>query len=203
MKVLNYECTKSAQDECGAGHGVDSNLSFHLVAGFEVEGVKSKATQLSGLATAGSWGFTRSDLNLVAEFVTLEFAGMNGSSVVSTGGNSGPRADAFSWGNEGQRVANVDVDDLIPTDRNRPEWVGDDYTLIENLKLWSNEYQVGRDAESQSPQAARNSQVGFLGQPKGYREKQAKREDQPGKKIAAARPKDLSITHVSIIAGEK
>jgi hypothetical protein len=203
MNVLNYESTYGAQDESGAANGIDSNLSLHFVRGFGVKGFETQSAELSGLAAAGSWGFTGANLDLVAELVPLELAGMDGSGVVSTGSDGSPRADSFAWGNNGQCVSNVDVDDLVPTNGNRGEWVRDNHALIEDFDLWSDENQVRRDAAGDCPKAARDGWQGFFGQPQGHGKQQAEGKYQSGQYVATARSKNLSITHVSIIAGDK
>lgn len=203
MKVLNYESTNGAQDERGAAKGIDANLGLHFVRGFGVEGLKSKSAELSGLAAAGSWRLTGANLHLVAELVTLEFARVNSSSVVSPGSNSSPRSDALSWRHDGQGVANIDVDHFVPTNGNRGEWVGDDHAFVEKFNLWSNENQIGRDDAGHSPQAARDGWQGFFGQPQRHCEQRTEGQYEPSKNVATARSKNLSITHVSIIAGDK
>ena len=203
MNVLNYESTYGAQDESGAANGIDSNLSLHFVRGFGVKGFEAKSAELSGLAAAGSWRFTGTNLNLVAELVSLQLAGMDGSSVVATGSNCSPRADSFAWSHDGQCVSNIDIDYLVPTNGNRGEWVRDNHTLIEDFDLWSNEDQVSRDAAGDRPKAARDGWQGFFGQPQGYGKQKAKGKYQSGQEVATAGSKNLSITHVSIIAGDK
>lgn len=203
MKVLNYESTNGAQDEHRATQGIHSNLGFHFVRGFWVKSLKSQSAELSGLAAASSRGFTGANLNLVAELVPLELAGMHGSRMVASGSHSGPCADSLARSNNGQRVSNIDVDNFVPTDGNRSERVGDNHALIENLNLWSNEYQVSSDDAGYRPEAARDGQQGFFGQPKGDGEQRGQGKYQPGQNVATARSKDLSITHVSIIAGDK
>jgi hypothetical protein len=203
MNVLNYESTYGAQDESGAAYGIDSNLSLHFVRGFGVKGFEAQSAELSGLAAAGPWRFTRTNLNLVAELVSLQLAGMDSSSVVATGSNCSPRADSFAWRHDGQGVSNVDVDDLVPTNGNRGERVREDHALIEDFNLWSNENQVRSDAAGNRPKAARDGWQGFFGQPQGYGKKKAEGKYQSGQYVATARSKNLSITHVSIIAGDK
>ena len=203
MKVLNYESTYGAKDESGAANGIDSNLSFHFAGGFGVKGFESKSAELSGLAAAGSWRFTGANLNLIAELVALQFAGMDGSSVVATGSDCSPRAYSLARSNNGQRVSNVDVDDLVPTNCNRGEWVREDHALIEDFNLWSNENQVRRHAASDRPKASGDGWQGFFGQPQGSGKQQAEGEYQSCQNVATTRSKNLSITHVSIIAGDK
>ena len=203
MKVLNYESTYGAKDESGAANGIDSNLRFHFAGGFWVKSFESKSAELSGLAAAGSWGFSGANLHLVTEFVSLEFAGMNCSGVVRAGSNRSPGTNSLSWSNNGQRVANVDVDYLMPTDCNRSEWVGDNHAFIEDFDLWSNENQVCSEHECCGPKASGNSGLNILGQPQSRGQQRAQREHQAGKNVATARSEDLSITHVSIIAGDK
>ena len=203
MNVLNHERRYGAKNERGAAEGIDLNSSLHFVGGLWVESFKPKSAELSGLAAAGSWGFSRSNLNLVTELVSLDFAGMNGSRVIAAGSNRSPGTNSLSWGNNGQRVSNVDVDYLVPTDCNRSEWVGDDHAFIEDFDLWSNENQVCREHECCGPKAAGNSDLNILGQPQSRGQQPAQREHQAGENVATARSKDLSITHVSIIAGDK
>ena len=203
MKVLNYESTNGAQDERGAANGVDANLGFHFVWSFGVKSLKAKSAELSGLAAASSWRLAGANLNLVAELVTLEFARVNSSSVVATGSNSSPRSDALRRSNDGQGIANIDVDHFVPANGNRGEWVGDNHAFVENLNLWSNENQVSRDDAGSRPQTARDGGQRFFGQPKGYREHGAQDQNKAGQNVATARSKNLSITHVSIIAGDK
>lgn len=203
MKVLNHKSTDGAQNECGATEGIDANLGLHLVRGFGVKSLKAKSAELSGLAAAGSWRFTRANLNLVAEFVTFELTGVHGSGVVAAWSNGSPSADSLGRGNNGQRVTNVDVYDFVPTDGNCCEWIRDNHALIENFNFWSNENQVGRENAGYGPQTARDGGQGFFGQPQCDGEQRAKGKHQPSKNVATSRSKDLSITHVSIIAGDK
>lgn len=203
MKVLNYKSTDGAQDECGAANGIDTNLGFHFVRSFGVESLKAKSAELSGLAATSSWRLAGANLDLVAEPVSLEFTRVNSSSVVTTGSNSSPRSDALSRSNDGQGVANIDVHHLVPANGNRREWVSDNHALVENLNLWSNENQVGRDDAGHGPKAARNGQQGFFGQPQSCGEQRAEGQNEPRQDVATARSKNLSITHVSIIAGDK
>ncbi len=203
MKVLNDESTYGAQDESVAASGIASNLRSPFAGGFWVKGFESKSAELSGLAAAGSWRFTGTNLNLVTELVSLQLAGMDGSRVVAAGSDCSPRADSLARSNNGQRVPNVDVDDLVPANSNRGERVREDHTLIEDFDLWSNEDQVRRDAAGDRPKAARDGWQGFFGQPQGYGKQQAEGEYQSGQNVATARSKNLSITHVSIIAGDK
>lgn len=203
MKVLNHKSTDGAQNECGATEGIDANLGLHLVRGFGVKSLKAKSAELSRLAAAGSWRFTRANLNLVAEFVTLELAGVHGSGVVAAWRNGSPGADSLGRGNNGQRVTNVDVYDFVPTDGNCCEWIRDNHALIENLDFWSNENQVGGDGASRSPKASSDGGQGFFAHPQCHGEHRAKGKHQPSKNVATSRSKDLSITHVSIIAGDK
>jgi hypothetical protein len=91
----------------------------------------------------------------------------------------------------------------VPTDRNRGEWIGDDHAFIENFDLWSNENQVCREHERCSPKAAGNRVLNILGQPQSRGHQRAQGEYQAGKNVGTARSEDLSITHVSIIAGDK
>ena len=203
MKVLNNERRYGAHNERGSAEGIDLNSSFHFVGGLWVESFKAKSAELSGLAAAGSWGFSGANLHLVTEFVSLEFAGMNCSGVVTAGSNRSPGTNSLSWSNNGQRVANVDVDYLMPTDCNRSEWVGDNHAFIEDFDLWSNENQVCSEHECCGPKASGNSGLNILGQPQSRGQQRAQREHQAGKNVATARSEDLSITHVSIIAGDK
>ena len=203
MKVLNNERANRAQNERSSAHGVDADLRLHFVGGFGVESLEAKATELSGLAAAGSWGFSRTDLHLVAEPVTLEFAGVNGSRVVAAGGHGSPSADSLCRGNDGQRVSNVDVNDLVPTNGESREGVSNYDAFVEDFDLWSNKDQVSADHASCCPQAARNRGQRSFGQPEGGCEKTAQRHNQAEQYVATSRSKDLSITHVSIIAGDK
>ena len=203
MNVLNNERRYGAKNERGAAEGIDLNSSLHFVGGIRVESFKAKSAELSGLAAAGSWGFSGANLHLVTELVALELAGMNCSGVVAAWSNRSPGTNSLSWSNNGQRVANVDVDDLVPSDCNRGEWVGDNHAFIEDFDLWSNENQVCREHERCGPKAARNSGQNILGQPQSRGQQRAQCEHQAGENVATARSKDLSITHVSIIAGDK
>lgn len=203
MKVLNYKSTDGAQDQCGAADGIDANLGFHFVRSFWVESLKAKPAELSGLAAASSWRLAWANLNLVAEPVSLEFTRVNSSSVVTTGSNSSPRSDALGWSNDGQGVANIDVHHLVPANVNRSEWVGDDHALVENFNLWSNKNQVGRDDAGRGPKASRDGGQRFFGQPQSCGEQRTEGQNEPGQDVATARSKNLSITHVSIIAGDK
>ena len=203
MKVLNYKGTYGAQDKRGAAQGVDANLCFHLVHGFGVKGLEAKSTELSGLAAAGSWRFTGANLNRIAELETLELASVHGSGMISTWCDSSPGADSLRCGNNGQRVSNVDLYHSVPTDGNRSKRVGDNHTLIEDFDFWSNKDQIGGDRTRRSPEAARDGRDCFFGQPQRRGKQRAEGEHQPGKNVATSRSKDLSITHVSIIAGDK
>ena len=203
MKVLNYESTNGAQDERGAADGIDANLGFHFVRSFGVESFEAKSAELSGFAAAGSWRLAGANLNLVAELVALELAGVNGASMVTAGRNRSPRRDSLPWGHDGQGVANVDVDHFVPTNGNRSERVGDNHAFIEDFNLWSNENQVGRDYAGKGPKAARDGEPGFFGQPERHSEQRGQGQYQPGQDVATTRSKNLSITHVSIIAGDK
>ena len=203
MKVLNYEGTNGAQDQRGAANGIDANLGFHFVRRFGVKGLKAKSAELSGLAAAGSWRLAGANLDLVAELVALEFTRVDGSGMVATGCNSSPRSYALGWGHYGQGVSNVDVNHFMPANGNRSEWVSDDHAFVENFNLWSNENQVGRDDAGHGPKAARDGGQGFFGQPQSRSEQRADGQHQPGQNVAAPRSKNLSITHVSIIAGDK
>ena len=203
MNVLNHERRYGAKNERGAAEGIDLNSSLHFVGGLWVESFKPKSAELSGLAAAGSWGFSRTDLNLVAELVTLEFAGVNGSRVVAAGGHGSPSADSLCRGNDGQRVSNVDVYDLVPTNSECREGVSNYDAFVEDFDLWSNKDQVSADHASCCPQAARNRGQRRFGQPEGGCEKTAQRHNQAKQYVASSRSKDLSITHVSIIAGDK
>ncbi|MEY3846514.1 MAG: hypothetical protein RJA66_781 [Actinomycetota bacterium] len=203
MKVLNHKGANGANEQCADTQCIESDLGFHVAAGFGVISLEAKPAKLSSLTAAGSWGFTGANLNPVAELVTLEFAGVNGSSVVATGGHGRPSADSLGSSNNGQRVSNIDVDDLVPTDCDRSEWVGYDNAFIEDFHLWLDENQVGTDAEGERPQASRDGQQGAFGQPEGYGQERAEHEHEASQHKAASRPKDLFISHVSIIAGEK
>lgn len=203
MKVLDYEGTDGAQDQRGAAEGIDANLGFHLVRGFGVKGLKAKSAELSGLAAAGSWRLAGANLNLVAELVSLELTAVNGSSVVATRSNGSPRSDALSRSHDGQCVTHIDVNYFVPTDSNRSERIGDNHAFIEDFNLWSDENQVSRDYAGYGPKAARNGRYDFFGQPESRGQQRAENQYQSGKNVAAARSKNLSITHVSIIAGDK
>ena len=203
MKVLNYESTNGAQDERGAANGVDANLGFHFVWSFGVKSLKAKSAELSGLAATRSWRLAGANLNLVAELVALEFAGVNSSSVVATGSNSSPRSNALRRSNDGQGVSNIDVDHLVPANGNRGEWVGDNHAFVENLNLWPNENQVSRDDAGSRPQTARDGGKGFFGQPQCCGQHGAQDQNESRQNVATARSINLSITHVSIIAGDK
>ena len=203
MKVLNYESTYGAQDESRAAEGIDSNLGFHFVRSFGVKGFKSKSAELSGLAAASSRRLSWANLNLVAELVALEFAGVNGSSVVPAGRNRSPRSYALRGSDDGQCVSDIDIDYFVPSDGNRSEWVGDNHTFIKDFNLWSNENQVRRDHAGDSPKAARDGGQGFFGQPESHGEQRGQGQDESGQNVATARSKNLFITHVSIIAGDK
>lgn len=203
MQVLDYKSTDGAQQESGAAYGIDAHLGFHLAGGFWVKGLESQAAQLSGLAAAGSWGFSGANLNLVAEFVSLELAGVHGSGVVSTGRNRSPRADSFTWSNDGQRVSDIDVNDFVPADRNRGEWIRENHAFVEDFNFWSNENQVRSNAAGYGPQGAGDGGQGFIGQPERHSEQRAKGKNQPSQNVATTGSKTLSITHVSIIAGDK
>ena len=136
MKVLNNEGTNGAQDQGGAANGIDANLSLHFVRSFGVKSLKAKSAELSGLAAARSWRFAGANLNLVAEPVALELAGVNGASVVAAGRDSSPRSDSLRWSHDGQGIANIDIHHLVPTDGNRSERIGDNHAFIEDFNLW-------------------------------------------------------------------
>lgn len=203
MKVLNHKGTDGAKEQRADTQCVESDLGLHFATGFGVVSIETKSAKLGSLAAAGSWGFTGANLNLVAELVTLELAGMHSSSMVATGSNGSPSADSLGCGNNGQRVSNIDVNHFVPADCDGSEWVGNDNTFIEDFNLWVNENQVCADAESDSPQAARDRQQRTLGQPECYGQGRAEHEYQTSQHKAASRSKDLFISHVSIIAGEK
>lgn len=203
MKVLDYESTNRAKDERGPAVGVDANLGFHFVWSFGVKGFEAKSAELSGLAAAGSWRLAGANLNLVAELVALELAGVNGASMVSAGSNSSPRSDSLGWSDDGQGVAHIDVDYFVPSDGNRSEWVGDNHAFIKDFDLWSYENQVCRNNAGGSPEAPADGRQAFFGQPEGYCEQRGQDQNQPRKNVATARSKNLFITHVSIIAGDK
>lgn len=203
MKVLNNEGTNGAQDERGAAYGIDANLGFHFVRSFGVKSLEAKSAELSGLAAAGSWRLAGANLNLVAELVAPEFTWVNGSGMVAARCDSSPGSDALCWGDDGQGVSNVNVNHFVPANGNRSEWVCDDHAFVENFNLWSNENQVCRDDAGYGPEAARDSGQGFFGQPQSRSEQRADGQHQPGQNVAAPRSKNLSITHVSIIAGDK
>ncbi len=203
MKALNHKSTDGAQNECGAAEGVDANLRVHLVRGFGVKSLKAKPAELSGLAAAGSWRLTGANLSRVAEFVTFELTGVHGSGVVAAWSYCCPRSDALCWSHDGQGVANVDADHFVPTDGNCCEWICENHAFIENFNLWSNENQVRRENAGYGPQASRDGGQGFFGQPQCHGEQRAKGKHQPSKNVAASGSKNLSITHVSIIAGDK
>jgi hypothetical protein len=202
MKVLNHKSAGGANNKRSDSDGVVANLGFHF-GQIRAKRFEPKSAELSGLAAAGSRRLAWANLHLVAEFVASELAGMHGSGVVPTWGNSSPRADSLRCGDDGQGIPNIDIDNLVPTNGDRSEWVCHHNTFIEDFNLGVNENQVRANARSGGPQRSRQRQDKFLREPKSHREKQAQREDNSSQNITASRSKDLFISHVSIIAGEK
>jgi hypothetical protein len=202
MKVLKHKSAGSANHKCSDSDGAVANLGFHL-GQLRAKRFEAKSAELSGLAAAGSRRLAGANLHSVAEFVTTEFAGMHGSGVVPTGSDGSPGADSLRRGDYGQGISNINVNNLVPTNGNRGEWVCYDNTFIEDVDLGANEHQVGADGACSSPEGSRNSHQQMFGKPQGDRKQQAKGKDKASQNITASRSKSLFITHVSIIAGEK
>ncbi|MFM6939806.1 MAG: hypothetical protein ACKOUD_04220 [Rhodoluna sp.] len=158
---------------------------------------------MSSFTAAGPRRFTRTNRLGVAQLVTPELAGVDGSAVVTAWCDSRPSADFLCGGHDGEGVTNIDIDDSVPANTDGGQWVGNDYTFIKDLNLWTDENQVGATTQYQSPKTSRNGISWGLCEPKRNREHEAKHECASSEEVTASRSKSLSITHVSIIAGEK
>ena len=201
MKVLNHQSSNHGQQQNCCSDSVDLNLGSDAMDVACCEGFESDSAELSGLTARGARAFAGANLTLVAKSVALELGLVNGSAVVSTGCCGGPSANSLGRGNQGERVANIDVVNQLPAQGVTNQGIGDDDSLVKDGHFGSDENQMSTDADGNRPDRAANSVLQIVGKPKSNAQAGSHQIDDCCKNVAADRPKNLNIIHETIIAG--
>lgn len=201
MKVLNHQSSNHGQQQNCCSEGVELNLGSSALNVSCCESVESNSAELSGLAARGAGAFAGANLTLVAKPVALELGLVNGSAVISTGCCGGPSTNSLGRGNQGERVANIDVVDQLPAKGVANQGIGDGHALVEDDDLRSNKDQMGAHANGNRPDRAADSILQIVGKPKSNAQAGGHQIDDCCKNVAADRPKNLNVIHETIIAG--
>ncbi len=164
---------------------------------------ESCAADSCGLPATGAGGVTGLHMLAATKVEALEFTRVNGSAVVSTGCGCGPSADSTGCCNKGHGKTSVNIENRIPADENASKRVDHQHALIAHDQLGSDENQMSRHAEENSPQGGCCGGSKTTNQPSFNRHDSADDKNDCCVSESGSRSEGLFISHKPIMAGDK
>ncbi len=161
LKAECVEDQRNGQRGDGKSRASAIEIDAALAAGdlALLELLAAQLSDVASLAAITSRGITRSDLTVKSDIHSLDFSGMNASGVITAGSWSSPRVDNLPADLNTHRVTGFDCIDILPTDSDFLERIGDANTFVKDFYLWMYEEQVSARENESSPRE--RNQVGF------------------------------------------
>lgn len=157
VNQMNDCCGDNACCRDGNAQSIESGLRLTSSDAAFLEGLQTQVGQMERLSAIAPRGFSGAHLSGLTHRETLNFRGVNRTSVVATWSGSRPGVGGFSIDLDAHGVFGFERLNLIPTHSHTEEGVGNDQPFVEILDLGANEKQVGaiahQDAQSDSNEA--------------------------------------------------
>ncbi len=164
------------------------------------KGVESNARQSKSLTRVSTWGFTGSHVVGIGDLKSADFTGMDSSSVISAWGLSRPGVDLLATYLDIHRVSSANVFDLIPTDSDLAQRIGNSDSLIEEGHLGANESQMENVGDHQGPRDRNRNSAGAFTKEALANNSGAENVDSTSKEVTTSRTVSLRITHTSSLS---
>ena len=165
-----------------------------------VKGVESNARQSKSLTRVSTWGFTGSHVVGIGDLKSTDFTGMDSSGVISAWGLSRPGVDLLATYLDIHRVSSANVFDLIPTDSDLAQRIGNSDSLIEEGHLGANESQMENVGDHQGPRDRNRNSAGAFTKEALANNSGAENVDSTSKEVTTSRTVSLRITHTSSLS---
>lgn len=169
----------------------------HTAAG---EGVEANASKSQSLSRVSTWGFSGSHVVKIGDLQTADFTGMDSSAVISTWGLSRPSVDFLATYLDIHRVSSADVINLIPTDSDLSQGIGNHDSLVEEGHLGSDKGHMEKVRDHQAPTQSDCNSFETLTKEALHNEAKTEQVDEAGKEVATSRTVHLRITHTSSLS---
>lgn len=116
--------------------------------------LKSQVGKVGSSPTMRSRTITRTNNPAGPNVQAPHLAGMNSSTVVSTGSGSGPGVNTLTSNLDAHGVFSIDALNELPTYSDLFKWISDSYSLIKEFNLWSVQNQVAQSCCEATPNRA-------------------------------------------------
>ena len=206
MSNVLLEDTQRASDRNESNQRRDTvsikvrTVSTRTSVGATLKGVESNARQSKSLTRVSTWGFTGSHVVGIGDLKSADFTGMDSSGVISAWGLSRPGVDLLATYLDIHRVSSANVFDLIPTDSDLSQRIGNSDSLIEEGHLGANEVQMENVGDHQGPCDRNRNTAGSFTKETLANNSGAENVDSASEEVTASRTVHLTITHTSSLS---
>ena len=144
--------------------------------------------------------FTSAHVASVGNLQSSDLAGMNISTVISTGSLSRPSVDFLTANSDIHGEFGTDLLNLVPTDRDLAKWISDSDSFIEDSHLRANKGEVKEIADQQRPTKSCVKAFDTLNKETLRGDTGTEKIDKSGKKVTTSRAVDLRISHTNSLS---
>lgn len=165
-----------------------------------LKGVESNARQSKSLSRVSTRRFSGSHVVKIGNFQATDLTGMHSSAVIPTWGLSRPGVDLLATYLDIHRVSSANVFDLIPTDSDLSQGIGNSDSLVEEGHFGANEVQMENVGDHQGPCDRNRNTAGSFTKETLANNSGAENVDSASEEVTTSRTVHLTITHTSSLS---
>lgn len=175
-------------------------VSTRTSVGVAVEGIEANASKGKSLSRVSTRRFSGSHVVKIGNFQATDLTGMHSSAVIPTWGLSRPGVDLLATYLDIHRVSSANVFDLIPTDSDLFQGIGNSDSLIKEGHLGANEVQMENVGDHQGPCDRNRNTAGSFTKETLANNSGAENVDSASEEVTTSRTVHLTITHTSSLS---
>ena len=164
------------------------------------EGIKSNSRKSNSYARVAARRFASAHAVGIGDLKSSDLSGVNSSAVISAWGLSGPRVDFLTTNGDIHRVFNVDLLNLIPTNRSFAKRVSDCDAFIKDAHLGADKAEMKEVADQQAPTKSCVKTFDTLNKETLRGDSSTEKIDARGEEVTTSSSVDLRISHANILS---
>ena len=162
--------------------------------------LKSHDGKVSSSTTVSSRTITRSNKSIDTNIHSLDFTGMDSSTVISAGSGSSPSVNNFAANLNAHSVFSIDAFNSLPTHSDLIKWISDSDSLIKEFDLWSMQNHIAQSCCENSPDCCNEASMQIANEKTLNNHNRDNQVSHNGSENAASRPEGIQIIHTPILS---
>ena len=190
----------TGDQDCQSGFIKDNTALTTISTSRISKTLKSHDGKVSRSTTVSSRTITRSNKSIDTNIHSLDFTGMDSSTVISAGSGSSPSVNNFAANLNAHSVFSIDAFNSLPTHSDLIKWISDSDSLIKEFDLWSMQNHVAQSCCENSPDCCNEASMQIANEKTLNNHNRDNQVSHNGSENAASRPEGIQIIHTPILS---